>query len=120
MLPGAPSRLHHAHMHARTHARPAHPWAAAVLSPLLHYPTHAAPAAPAEVDKKFKASAWGQKVAKRAATASMTDLDRYKAMVTKSKKARQVRTVLNQMKKVARGGVAKKGAAPAKKAAGKK
>ena len=45
----------------------------------------------ADVFAKFAASAWGQKLAKRAAKAGQTDFDRYKAMVQKVKRSSQVR-----------------------------
>ena len=45
----------------------------------------------ADVFNKFAASAWGQKLAKRAAKADQTDFDRYKAMVQKIKRSAQVR-----------------------------
>lgn len=44
-----------------------------------------------DVFNKFAASAWGQKLAKRAAKAEQSDLDRYKAMVQKVKRSAQVR-----------------------------
>jgi large subunit ribosomal protein L14e len=53
----------------------------------------------AGVEAKFAASAWGQKLEKRKAKAAMTDFDRYKAMVTKSRRARLVRKTYNQLKK---------------------
>lgn len=53
----------------------------------------------ADVMGKFAASSWGQKLAKREAKAAMTDFDRYKAMITKTKKSRVVRKVFNQLKK---------------------
>lgn len=55
--------------------------------------------APAGIEAKWAASSWGQKLAKREAKAAMTDFDRYKAMVTKTKKSRVVRKVFNQLKK---------------------
>ncbi|GAB4822502.1 hypothetical protein N2152v2_009548 [Parachlorella kessleri] len=55
----------------------------------------------ADVFNKFAASAWGQKLAKRAAKADQTDFDRYKAMVQKIKRSAQVRKAFNQLKKQA-------------------
>mmetsp|Transcript_26481 Transcript_26481/g.57780 ORF Transcript_26481/g.57780 Transcript_26481/m.57780 type:complete len:136 (-) Transcript_26481:313-720(-) len=57
--------------------------------------------AESDVLAKFKASAWGQKLAKQASRAATTDFDRFKAAVAKSKKARAVRKVLSQLKKTA-------------------
>ena len=48
----------------------------------------------ADVEAKFAKSAWGQKLAKRAAKAAMTDFDRYKAAVQKMKRSAQVRSAL--------------------------
>jgi large subunit ribosomal protein L14e len=55
----------------------------------------------AGVAAKFAASAWGQKLAKQSAKAGQNDFDRFKAAVAKSKKARAVRKVFNQLKKAA-------------------
>lgn len=46
--------------------------------------------APADIEAKFAKSAWGQKLAKRAAKAATTDFDRYKAAVQKMKRSAQV------------------------------
>lgn len=51
---------------------------------------------------KFAASAWGKKLASRAAKANMSDFDRYTAMVAKAQKSRAVRKVFNQLKKAAK------------------
>lgn len=59
--------------------------------PLTHPPASLFPFDPAEVEKKFAASAWGQKLAKRQAKAAQNDFDRYKAMVQKVKRSAQVR-----------------------------
>jgi large subunit ribosomal protein L14e len=55
-----------------------------------------------DVFAKFAASAWGQKLAKRDAKASMTDFDRYKAAVEKMKRSAKVRRTLNKLKKAAK------------------
>lgn len=47
---------------------------------------------------KFNNSAWGKKLAKRAAKASMTDFDRYKATVAKVTRAKSVRDTLSKLK----------------------
>mmetsp|Transcript_19260 Transcript_19260/g.33234 ORF Transcript_19260/g.33234 Transcript_19260/m.33234 type:complete len:144 (+) Transcript_19260:38-469(+) len=57
--------------------------------------------AEADVLAKFASSAWGKKLAKQSSKAAMTDFDRFKAAVTKSKKARTVRKVIGQLKKAA-------------------
>uniref|UniRef100_A0A7S3VM32 Large ribosomal subunit protein eL14 domain-containing protein n=2 Tax=Eukaryota TaxID=2759 RepID=A0A7S3VM32_DUNTE len=55
----------------------------------------------AGVEEKFKASSWGKKLTKQANAKSMTDFDRFKAMLAKTKKNRAVRTVLNKLQKTA-------------------
>lgn len=50
---------------------------------------------------KFAASAWGKKLARQSAKAATSDFDRFKAAVTKAKKARAVRKVLSTLKKTA-------------------
>lgn len=52
--------------------------------------TDAAGGGGADVVAKFNDSAWGKKLAKRAAKASMTDFDRYKATVAKVTRAKKV------------------------------
>ena len=47
---------------------------------------------------KFNDSAWGKKLAKRAAKASMTDFDRYKATVAKVTRAKSVRETFDKLK----------------------
>ncbi|PRW60503.1 60S ribosomal L14 [Chlorella sorokiniana] len=56
----------------------------------------------ADVEAKFAKSAWGQKLAKRAAKAATTDFDRYKAAVQKMKRSAQVRRAFNSLKKAAK------------------
>ena len=51
---------------------------------------------------KFGASSWGQRLAKRAKTANMTDFDRYKALVSRTKTNKAVRKVFNQLKKTSK------------------
>ncbi|GIL44734.1 hypothetical protein Vafri_2249, partial [Volvox africanus] len=58
--------------------------------------------AEADVVAKFKASSWGQKLAKQVAKSEMTDFDRFKAAVAKTKKSRLVRKVFNSLKKSAK------------------
>jgi len=53
----------------------------------------------AGVTDKFASSAWGKKLAARAAKANMSDFDRYKATVAKCKASRQARTAFNKLKK---------------------
>lgn len=52
----------------------------------------------ADVVAKFNDSAWGKKLAKRAAKASMTDFDRYKATVAKVTRAKSVRETFTKLK----------------------
>ena len=47
---------------------------------------------------KFNDSAWGKKLAKRAAKASMTDFDRYKATVAKVTRAKKVEETFLKLK----------------------
>jgi large subunit ribosomal protein L14e len=54
------------------------------------------------VSAKFAATAWGKKLAARSAKAAMTDFDRYKAAVAKSKKGRLIRQAVNKLKKSAK------------------
>jgi hypothetical protein len=54
-----------------------------------------------DVSGKFAASAWGKKLAARSAKAATTDLDRYRAMVAKTKRSRLVRKAVNKLKKSA-------------------
>lgn len=56
----------------------------------------------AGVEAKFAATSWGQKLERRKAKAAMNDFDRYKAMVAKSQRSRQVRKTFNQLKKAAK------------------
>jgi hypothetical protein len=58
-----------------------------------------------DVNGKFAATAWGKKLAARAAKAATTDFDRFKAAVAKSKQGRLVRAAVNKLKKA---GVSKK------------
>ncbi|KAI8473821.1 MAG: ribosomal protein L14 component of cytosolic 80S ribosome and 60S large subunit [Monoraphidium minutum] len=51
------------------------------------------------VEAKFAATAWGKKLAARAAKAAMTDFDRYKAAVEKMKKGRKIRQAVNKLRK---------------------
>eukprot|EP00879_Flechtneria_rotunda_P000107 GHRR01000161.1.p1 GENE.GHRR01000161.1~~GHRR01000161.1.p1 ORF type:complete len:133 (+),score=49.63 GHRR01000161.1:69-467(+) len=55
----------------------------------------------ADVAGKFASSAWGKKLAARQAKASLTDFDRYTAMVEKAKRSRAVRTAYNKLAKSA-------------------
>jgi large subunit ribosomal protein L14e len=55
----------------------------------------------ADVLAKFAATSWGKKLAARSAKAAMSDFDRYKAAVEKSKKSRAIRTAYNKLKKSA-------------------
>ena len=55
----------------------------------------------AGLDARFGETTWGKKLARRKAKANMTDFDRYKAMVSKSNRAREVRKVFNKLKKSA-------------------
>eukprot|EP01025_Chloroclados_australasicus_P019345 TRINITY_DN2054_c0_g1_i1.p2 TRINITY_DN2054_c0_g1~~TRINITY_DN2054_c0_g1_i1.p2 ORF type:complete len:146 (-),score=18.28 TRINITY_DN2054_c0_g1_i1:297-695(-) len=52
----------------------------------------------AEVEKKFNESAWGKKIAKQKHKKEMTDFDRYKAMMERSKKAKLIRKAFEQLK----------------------
>ncbi|KAL4421522.1 hypothetical protein ABPG75_010813 [Micractinium tetrahymenae] len=56
----------------------------------------------ADVEAKFAKSGWGQKLAKRAAKAAMTDFDRYQAAAQKMKRSSQVRRAFNALKKSAK------------------
>ncbi|GBF94679.1 60S ribosomal protein L14 [Raphidocelis subcapitata] len=56
----------------------------------------------ADISAKFASTAWGKKLASRAAKAAMTDFDRYKAAVVKSKKGRLIRQAVNKLKKSAK------------------
>lgn len=58
--------------------------------------------ADADVAAKFAASSWGSKLAQREARAATTDFERYKEAVARSKRARAVRKVFNQLKKAAK------------------
>ncbi len=93
------------HANRTTRSTPCPP--TTLLSWLPADPAAALPAPPparvalADVVGKFKASSWGQKLAKQAAKAATTDFDRYKAAVAKAKKARAVRKVFNALKKTA-------------------
>mmetsp|Transcript_32136 Transcript_32136/g.91165 ORF Transcript_32136/g.91165 Transcript_32136/m.91165 type:complete len:131 (+) Transcript_32136:89-481(+) len=51
----------------------------------------------AETVTKFEASNWGQKLKKQADKASMTDFDRYKAMIARKKKNAEVAKVFKKM-----------------------
>ena len=55
----------------------------------------------ADVFAKFAASGWGQKLARRAARAAATDLDRFKAASAKMARSAKVRTAVNKLKKAA-------------------
>merc|ERR1719183_2251614 len=55
----------------------------------------------ADVENKFAASSWGQKLARREAKANMTDFDRHCAAVKKMKRSASVRKAFNKMKKSA-------------------
>ena len=57
--------------------------------------------ADADVDGKFSKSAWGRKLASRRQKSQLTDFERYKAAVTKSKKSKAVRTAFTKLKKQA-------------------
>lgn len=65
-------------------------------------PPRSSPSAAADIEAKFAKSAWGQKLAKRAAKAATTDFDRYKAAVQKMKRSAQVRRAFNALKKSAK------------------
>lgn len=65
-------------------------------------PAAPSPLAPTDVSAKFAATAWGKKLAARSAKAAMTDFDRYKAAVAKSKKGRLIRQAVNKLKKSAK------------------
>jgi large subunit ribosomal protein L14e len=53
----------------------------------------------ADVEGKFAASAWGQKLARREAKKNMTDFDRHCAAVNKMKRSASVRKAFNKLKK---------------------
>eukprot|EP00878_Enallax_costatus_P046045 GHUV01055632.1.p1 GENE.GHUV01055632.1~~GHUV01055632.1.p1 ORF type:complete len:165 (-),score=37.47 GHUV01055632.1:282-776(-) len=55
----------------------------------------------ADVAGKFASSAWGKKLAARSSKAAMTDFDRYKAAIEKSRRNRAIRKAFNQLKKSA-------------------
>nr|ANM86183.1 60S ribosomal protein L14-1 [Stygiella incarcerata] len=56
----------------------------------------------AEVEKKWKASAWGKKVMAREIKAKMTDFDRFKVHVLKKKRNQLVARELKKLKKAAK------------------
>lgn len=60
-------------------------------------PNSAACGTYADVIEKFNNSAWGRKLAKRASKAAMTDFDRYKATVSKVKRAKSVREAYHKL-----------------------
>lgn len=53
----------------------------------------------AEVEKKFGASSWGKKLDSRRKKAALTDFERYKAAVAKSKKSKAVRGAFKKLRK---------------------
>lgn len=55
----------------------------------------------AGLEAKFCATGWGKKVVARKAKASMSDFDRYKAMIVKTRRSRLVRKAYNALKKSA-------------------
>ena len=55
----------------------------------------------ADVEGKFAESSWGKKLEARRKKASLTDLERYKAAVAKTKKSRAVRIAFSKLKKQA-------------------
>ncbi len=55
----------------------------------------------ADIEGKFAASSWGQKLARREAKANMTDFDRHCAAVKKMKRSASVRKAFNKLKKSA-------------------
>jgi large subunit ribosomal protein L14e len=56
----------------------------------------------AEVEKKWKISAWGKKVMAREVKAKMTDFDRFKVHVLKKKRNQLVSRELKKLKKAAK------------------
>ena len=54
---------------------------------------------PADVEGKFAESSWGKKLEARRKKASLTDLERYKAAVAKTKKSKAVRAAFSKLKK---------------------
>lgn len=50
-----------------------------------------------EILTKFAASNWGKKLQKQAEATSMSDFDRYKAMIAKKKKNAEVTKILKKM-----------------------
>mmetsp|Transcript_116218 Transcript_116218/g.335691 ORF Transcript_116218/g.335691 Transcript_116218/m.335691 type:complete len:134 (+) Transcript_116218:85-486(+) len=52
-----------------------------------------------EVMKKWSETAWAKKIAAKAARANMNDFERFKVMVARRRRAREVRTVLKKTKK---------------------
>ena len=57
--------------------------------------------ADADVEAKFAASSWGQKLARREAKKNMTDFDRHCAAVKKMKRSASVRKAYNKLRKSA-------------------
>jgi hypothetical protein len=55
----------------------------------------------AGLEEQFAATSWGKKLEKRRTKAGMTDLDRFKAMVQKTTRARAVRKAYKQMQATA-------------------
>ena len=53
----------------------------------------------AEVESKFGKSSWGKKLEARRKKVSLTDFERYKAAVAKSKKSKAARSTFNKLKK---------------------
>jgi large subunit ribosomal protein L14e len=51
------------------------------------------------VEKKFGQSSWGKKLESRRKKASLTDFERYKVAVAKTKKSKTVRAAFNKLKK---------------------
>lgn len=49
-----------------------------------------------DVDAKWAASSWGAKLARQAAKAKMTDLDRFSAMLTRKAASKKVRAALGK------------------------
>merc|ERR1719284_1742655 len=52
-----------------------------------------------EVVKKWSETAWAKKLAAKATRASMNDFDRFKLMVAKRRRAREVKSVIKKAKK---------------------
>merc|ERR1711972_42797 len=52
-----------------------------------------------EVLKKWSETAWAKKLAAKATRASMSDFDRFKLMVARKKRSREVKSVIKKAKK---------------------